>query len=187
MIKYCKILNENTGLVQLGVGCNDEYYIEIGMEQYDVEQSEIDYKWYLSEKCPHYSEAELLKQAKERKIQENNNLRDSALKKGVTYKNILFDSDTDQKVNLIAMLQTLNDGETIVWYGMDNQALTCSKIDLFQIGTLITSLHNYVWNKNAQIQQKIKNAKNVKELNNIVIDYSDVTDCFQPENIPKLA
>lgn len=52
---YCKILDENTGEVQLGAGCDDEYYIEIGMEKRDVERSEVDDKWYLSEKCPHYT------------------------------------------------------------------------------------------------------------------------------------
>ena len=58
MIKYCFITDEEKGLVQLGVGCPDEYYIEIGMEQRDVEQSEIDFQWYLIEKCPHYTEEE---------------------------------------------------------------------------------------------------------------------------------
>lgn len=58
MIKYCKILDNETGLVQLGAGCSDEYYQEIGMEQRDVEQSEKDYQWYLKEKCPHYTEEE---------------------------------------------------------------------------------------------------------------------------------
>ena len=29
MLKYCKIINEETGLVQIGVGCSYEYYIEI--------------------------------------------------------------------------------------------------------------------------------------------------------------
>ena len=58
MIKYCFIIDEEKGLVQLGVGCPDEYYIEIGMEQREVEQSEVDFQWYLSEKCPHYTEEE---------------------------------------------------------------------------------------------------------------------------------
>ena len=40
MIKYCFITDEQTGLVQLGVGCPDEYYEEIGMKKRDVEQSE---------------------------------------------------------------------------------------------------------------------------------------------------
>ena len=55
---YCKVLDENTGEVQLGAGCDDEFYIEIGMEKRDVELSEIDEKWYLAEKCPHYTPEE---------------------------------------------------------------------------------------------------------------------------------
>lgn len=52
MRAYCKILNENTGLVQKGNGCPDEYYIAIGMEIRDIKQSDIDSEWYLTEKCP---------------------------------------------------------------------------------------------------------------------------------------
>jgi hypothetical protein len=52
MRAYCKILDENTGLVQKGNGCPDEYYIAIGMEIRDIKQSDIDSEWYLTEKCP---------------------------------------------------------------------------------------------------------------------------------------
>ena len=52
MRAYCKILNEETGLVQKGEGCPDEYYIEIGMEIRDIKQSDVDSQWYLTEKCP---------------------------------------------------------------------------------------------------------------------------------------
>ena len=72
MIKYCKILNEQTGLVQLGVGCSNEYYEEIGMVQRDVEQSEKDNQWYLSEKCPHYTPEEKEQQEKQKRNQEIN-------------------------------------------------------------------------------------------------------------------
>lgn len=58
MLKYCFLLNEETGLVQLGAGCSDEYYKEIGMKKRDVEQSEKDGEWYLKNKCPHYTEEE---------------------------------------------------------------------------------------------------------------------------------
>lgn len=52
MRAYCLILDEETGLVQKGEGCPDEYYIEIGMEIRDIKQSDIDSEWYLTEKCP---------------------------------------------------------------------------------------------------------------------------------------
>ena len=58
MLKYCKLIDEETGLVKLGAGCNDEYYQSIGMVQCDVEQSEKTLQWYLIEKCPHYTEEE---------------------------------------------------------------------------------------------------------------------------------
>ena len=61
MLKYCYIIDEETGLVQLGEGCDEAYYIEIGMKQRDVEQSEKDFLWYLTKKCPHYTEEELAK------------------------------------------------------------------------------------------------------------------------------
>lgn len=63
---YCRILNNETGLVQIGAGCPDSYYIEIGMEKRNVEQSEKDYQWYLTEKCPHYTPAEKEQMERER-------------------------------------------------------------------------------------------------------------------------
>lgn len=52
VMKYCKILDEETGLVQLGAGCPDEYYEEIGMVKRNVRQSDVDFQWYLYDKCP---------------------------------------------------------------------------------------------------------------------------------------
>ena len=63
---YCKILDNESGLVQIGAGCSDGYYIEIGMEKRDVEQSEKDFNWYLAEKCPHYTLEEKEQQERER-------------------------------------------------------------------------------------------------------------------------
>ena len=175
MIKYCFIKDEETGLVQLGVGCDDEYYKEIGMQQRDVEQSEKDNQWYLAEKCPHYTEEEKLENAKQNKIAENDELRDTALSGGVTYQNVLFDSDTDQKINLLATYGTMTDDNTTVWYGKDNQGLLCTKNDLWAIGNLITKLHSYCWENNAYIKEQIEGAQTIEELDNIEISY-DRTD-----------
>ena len=51
MIKYAKIINEETGLCEVGLGTNTEFYQSIGMIQLDVKQSDIDSNWYLAEKC----------------------------------------------------------------------------------------------------------------------------------------
>lgn len=116
-------------------------------------------------------EAELLKDAKNSKIIENDMARDEKLNGGVIYKSVLFDSDTDQKVNLLATVQGMDEEQTIVWYGMDNKPLTCTKEDLINIGGLITSLHSFCWNKNAEIKQEIASCLTVDEVEAINITY----------------
>ena len=114
-----------------------------------------------------------IEQAKEAKIIENDTARDIALNQGVTYKDVLFDSDTDQKVNLSAMYETMDEGDTVIWFGMDNQALECSKEDIFNIGGLIMQLHNFCWTKNAEIKTAINEAETIEEVEAITINYGD--------------
>ena len=52
MIKYAKVIDEKIGLCLVGIGTNIEYYQSIGMEELDVQQSDIDNSWYLAELCP---------------------------------------------------------------------------------------------------------------------------------------
>ena len=66
MIKYAKIIDNETGLCEVGLGTNAEFYISIGMSELDVEQSEKDNRWYLTEKCPHYTPEEKEQQEHER-------------------------------------------------------------------------------------------------------------------------
>lgn len=116
--------------------------------------------------------AEVLKEAKQAKVTENDTARDIALNQGVTYKDVLFDSDTDQKVNLLATVSTMGETEHIIWFGMDNQPLDCSKEDLLNIGGLITQLHSYCWGKNYQIKTVIEEASTVEEVEAIEINYN---------------
>lgn len=114
---------------------------------------------------------DLLRMAKEQRIAENDEKRDVALYAGVTYSNVLFDSDTDQKINLLATVGMMSDEDTIVWYGMDNKGLLCTKQDLIAIGGLITELHSFCWQNNAYIKEQIANAETVEEVNAIEINY----------------
>ena len=52
MLKYAKIINKESGLVEVGLGTNEEFYQSIGMTELDVQLSDIDGQWYLTEKCP---------------------------------------------------------------------------------------------------------------------------------------
>ena len=51
MERYAKIINEETKEVKVGVGCDDEYYKEIGMTIMDVEQAYTG-DWYVKGYAP---------------------------------------------------------------------------------------------------------------------------------------
>lgn len=108
---------------------------------------------------------------KREKVALNDELRDSALSGGVEYQNVLFDSDTDQKTNIIGKVMTMSDTDTVLWFGMDNQGLLCTKADLMAIGSLITELHSFCWQNNAYIKEQIEQAETIEELEQIEINY----------------
>lgn len=58
MIKYAKVIDDKLGLCEVGTGTNTEFYKSVGMVELDVEQSEKDNRWYIAEKCPHYTPEE---------------------------------------------------------------------------------------------------------------------------------
>ena len=117
--------------------------------------------------------AEELKKAKEVKLQENITKRDEYLLAGVVYKDVLFDSDTDQKINLQFYIPNMNDTDTVIWFGKDNQQLECTNEDLLAIGGLIGSLTVKVWSvQNPAYIEQINNAKTIEELNAININYN---------------
>lgn len=66
MLKYAKITNEQTGLCEVGIGTNAEFYQSIGMTELDVQQSDIDNSWYLAKKCPMKTDKQKEKEERER-------------------------------------------------------------------------------------------------------------------------
>ena len=66
MLKYAKIINEQTGLCEVGLGTNVGFYKSIGMIELDVQQSDIDNAWYLTEKCPMKTDEEKEREERER-------------------------------------------------------------------------------------------------------------------------
>ena len=51
MIQYAKIIDEQTKEVQIGVGVDDQYYKDIGMQRMDVEQAWTG-NWYVAGYAP---------------------------------------------------------------------------------------------------------------------------------------
>ncbi len=143
--------------------CSDEMYDDFISGKYIWENNVLVLN-------PDYNNIKLNK-AKEIKITENDSARDTALNRGVVYKNVLFDSDTDQKANLTGAILQMNDTGTVEWFGMNNDSLVCTKEDLLNIGGLITELHSFCWNKNAEIKTAINEAITTEQLEGVNIDY----------------
>ena len=154
-MKYYKYINSKGVECGYGIGTMtaDEY------DSTDVQNIEVPYEEYQ------------LYKLKQDKVILNDELRDEALLGGVTYQNVLFDSDTDQKTNIIGKVMSMSDMDTVVWYGMDNQGLLCTKTDLMAIGGLITELHSFCWQNNAYIKEQINQAETLEQLENIEISY----------------
>lgn len=171
-MKYYAIYNKsNETLTKAQVKClNDDCVnIEVSKDIYD----NLDRYIYQDGKIvenPNYEKI-ILELKKQELIKLNDINRDKKLEEGVVYNNILFDSDTDQKINLLAMYNTMSDDDTILWYGLDNQPLLCAKSDLLEIGNLITDLHKFCWNNNAFIKEQIDKANTIKELEEISVKY----------------
>ena len=122
-------------------------------------------------------EQRMLDEAKKNKLSENIKKRDERLNAGIIYQNILFDSDTDQKVNLLAMADMMTESDTIIWLGKENHPLNCTKQDLLNIGNLIIQLTSAIWGGgglNQQYINAINKCSTVEEVNNIVIDYDNI-------------
>ena len=66
MIKYAKVIDNNSGLCEVGLGTNGQFYKSIGMIKLDVQQSDIDGAWYLAEKCPMKTDEQKELEEKER-------------------------------------------------------------------------------------------------------------------------
>ena len=66
MFMYASIVNEQTGLCNVGLGTNSSFYQALGMELLDVTKSDIDNMWYLTELCPLKSEEEKKQEEKQR-------------------------------------------------------------------------------------------------------------------------
>nr|DAF63900.1 MAG TPA: hypothetical protein [Siphoviridae sp. ctgn638] len=108
MFKYAKVINEQTGLCEVGLGTNTNFYKSIGMVGLDVQQSDIDEAWYLKDKCPMKTDTEKLQQAKETKLKE-------ILDKAYEYENqtglVSFDGRVSETETQVLHTELFNQGK----------------------------------------------------------------------------
>lgn len=79
MYKYVKFDSESGLCTEVGTGTNTKFYKSIGMVEKDVEQSEVDGRWYLSSKCPHYTDEEMEAKKAQKEDEEKQQALDVAI------------------------------------------------------------------------------------------------------------
>lgn len=175
MLKYAKIINEQTGLCEVGTGTNSAFYSSIGMITRDVEKSNVDGNWYLSEKCPHKSAEIILQELKVQKQEENTRLAKLAVENGhVVFKNAEFETNAQTVGDLTATMLLMQAGgiETYSWLSKDDQAVELSTEDFGTLGALIAEYKNTIWQeKYIAYKTAIEQAETVEAVNAIAIEY----------------
>lgn len=176
MQKYCKILDDKTGLVQLGAGCSDEYYKSIGMKLRNVEQSEIDDLWYLSAKCPHYTDAEKFEIAKADKYAENDfKASEARYNQEFTLtlqdKICLFDTTEQTQRDLLTAFAVCSTGATYDgWVTNNGVELDLTIEDVALISATFKEKSN-VYGKWNEYKQAIDSAETIADVEGIIINY----------------
>lgn len=109
MIKYAKVTNKETGLCEVGLGSNGQFYQSIGMTQLDVQQSDVDNNWYLTELCP-------MKTDEQKAQEEHERIKELSMTRSDFFDATIkaFGADEDDLLTAI--------GSTIVPLGIDNTA-----------------------------------------------------------------
>ena len=179
MIKYAKVLNEETGLCEIGVGTNTDFYISIGMTQQDVEQSDVDNCWYLTEKCPHKPDAQKLQEAKEAKYQEalqgaKDYLENDAAFQFDELNSIETSSENIGKMTAYALDFLTGTTEPKNWTSKEDNVLSLSAEDVSTILRGIETIQTEVWTvKFVAYKNAIGQASTVEEVEAITINYEE--------------
>lgn len=182
MYKYVKF-DENSGLcTEVGTGTNTEFYKSIGMVRKDVEQSDVDGKWYLSDKCPHYSDDKKLEKAKTEKLSELtsvcHNFDDKLVNNDMYVISSLgfkINADIRSQNNLKGLIAVNADTVNFVDYNNEIHKLTQKDLNtlLIECSKNGENLYMQKWT----YAEKIKACKTIKELekidfNFVMLDFS---------------
>lgn len=184
MLKYAKVINEQTGLCNVGLGSNIKFYKSIGMSRKNVQQSNIDGQWYLSNKCPMKTEAELLQEAKESKYLEANQKAKEYLESG----NALYEltqtrhiEATDGNIGKLTayalgyVTGLYKPTDSVYWNTKEDETIALSQEELGEILSGLGQVQANVWNiQYPQYLAQIESAKTAQEINSIEVEYSDV-------------
>lgn len=174
MIKYAKLLNKETGRCEVGLGTNSQFYKSIGMSEMEVEQSDLNNEWYLSEKCPKKSDEQKHKEAIASKLADINEAKEKAFKEGIIFKGAHFDCDDraqDRTGNRLLLLQAMP-VETLEWLDYDYKPVEMSASDFQALCAAIFERVQFIEFKTGQLLNGVSEAASLEELDNLDINFS---------------
>ena len=179
MLKYAKVINEETGLCEVGTGTNSQFYTSIGMTKKDVMQSDIDGQWYLTEKCPMKTDEEKLTIAKTNKYNEINNGARIYLESGEALfeieegKHIEATDGNIAKLSAYALSFMTGVQSEVYWNTKEDETIALTQEQLTQALMGLGEVQATVWNvKFPYYLKQLENATTVEEINAINVDYS---------------
>lgn len=186
MIKYAKVINEQTGLCEVGIGTNTTFYKSIGMKEQDVSQSDIDGKWYLSDKCPMKSNETKLAEAKQAKLNEATDKAYSFENKDalitVSATNMMsrssetyhIEATLTNNIKLSAYAQALDESETLPWNTKENVNVLLNKAACTTLTELMSQLNAKLWTVDfPTFLAQIEAAQTVEDVEAIEIVYKN--------------
>ena len=186
MIKYAKVINEQTGLCEVGIGTNSKFYKSIGMNEQDVSQSDIDGKWYLSDKCPMKSPEDKLAEAKQAKLNEATDKAYSFENKDalitVSATNMMsrssetyhIEATLTNNIKLSAYAQALDESETLPWNTKENVNVLLNKAACTTLTELMSQLNAKLWTVDfPTFLAQIEAAQTVEDVEAIEIVYKN--------------
>lgn len=186
MIKYAKVINEQTGLCEVGIGTNSKFYKSIGMKEQDVSQSDIDGKWYLSDKCPMKSDEDKLAEAKQAKLNEATDKAYSFENKDalitVSATNMMsrssetyhIEATLTNNIKLSAYAQALDESETLPWNTKENVNVLLNKAACTTLTELMSQLNAKLWTVDfPTFLAQIEAAQTVEDVEAIEIVYKN--------------
>lgn len=196
MIKYAKVINNETGLCEVGIGTNTTFYKSIGMKEQDVSQSDIDGKWYLSDKCPMKSNETKLAEAKQAKLNEATDKAYSFENKDalitVSATNMMsrssetyhIEATLTNNIKLSAYAQSLDETSVLPWNTKENINVLLNKAACTTLTGLMSQLNAKLWTVDfPTFLAQIEAAQTVEDVEAIEIVYPNPQEVIDV-NIP---
>ena len=159
MLKYAKIINEETKEVQVGLGTNSAFYQSIGMTEMEVEQA-YNGSWYVKG----YAPIKPLQQLKSEKLSEIKEYFNKEQESGHTTSSLGFEVDATRrsKDDIESLLYV--DEFPVRFKDYNNEFHDLSKEQVEVLKREIIAYGLAVYQKKWSLEEAIKNATTVEEL-----------------------